>query len=258
MNATRPLQTLALLMLAASLSANAADTRKARDPLEKVNRGIFKFNDKVDKAVLKPIANAYKAVLPQPVRTGVANFFANLEYPVVIANDLLQGKVEQGVHDTGRLIFNSTFGVAGLFDIATLMQLPRHQEDFGQTLGVWGVGPGWYLVLPLLGPSTVRDAVALPADAYIDPLYQISNSTTRYSLMGTDIVDTRARIPPAAEQIQGEALDPYLFTRDAYLQRRQRQIEDGQALPPPPLEEEEEQGPPEGGKPGPVPKPGRR
>ena len=256
MNATRPLQALALLTLAANLSANAADTRNAHDPLEKVNRAMFKFNDKVDKAVLKPVAKAYKAVLPQPVRTGVANFFANLEYPVVIANDLLQGKVGQGVHDTERLIFNSTFGIGGLFDIATLMRLPRHDEDFGQTLGVWGVGPGWYLVLPLLGPSTVRDAVALPADAYIDPLYRISDLTARYSLIGVNVVDMRSRIPPAAEQIQAEALDPYLFTRDAYLQRRQRQIEDGQALPPPPLEEEEEGGPPEGGKP--VPRPGQK
>jgi phospholipid-binding lipoprotein MlaA len=164
--------------------------------------------------------------------------------------------VDQGVHDTGRLIFNSTFGIGGLFDIATLMQLPRHQEDFGQTLGVWGVGSGWYLVLPLLGPSTVRDAVALPADVYIDPLYRISDSTALYSLMGVDVVDTRSRIPPAAEQVQAEALDPYLFTRDAYLQRRQRQIEGEQAQPPP-LEEEEEQAPPEGGKPGTVANPGQ-
>lgn len=239
----------AVLVLMAALSFPAAyaveaasddariEPHATSDPLEPVNRAIFTLNQFLDKAVVRPLAIGYRKGLPQPVRTGVANFFGNLESPIVIVNDFLQGKVEQGVKDTGRFIFNSTFGILGIFDIATAMQLPRHQEDFGQTLGLWGVGPGWYLVVPFFGPSTVRDfAGGWTLDYWLDAPYQADSVTVRNSLVGLEAVDTRSRVPTAAEQALEDSLDPYLTTRTAYLQRRYSLVYDGR--PPRSLDED--------------------
>jgi phospholipid-binding lipoprotein MlaA len=222
----------ALLFLAIALGfrpAGAAESASdaQSDPLEKLNRGVFKLNEWLDKAIEKPLARAYKAVLPQPVRTGVANLFGNLESPMVILNDLLQGKLDQGLSDTERLVFNSTFGIAGIFDVATLMHLPRHEEDFGQTLGVWGVGPGWYLVVPLFGSGTVRDAIGWIPDGLVDPIYQLPQVSVRNILYGAKIVDIRSRIPAAAEEALKASMDPYVFARSAYLQRRLNLVYDG-------------------------------
>jgi phospholipid-binding lipoprotein MlaA len=225
-------------MVAASLSACATTGthEQVKDPLERVNRWTYKFNDTVDRAVLYPLASAYRDGVPQFVRVRVANFFGNLYSPIVIANDLLQGKVNQAGSDTSRLILNSVFGVAGLFDVATSWGHQRHDEDFGQTLGVWGVGPGWYIVWPFLGPSTARDSVGWLADYQIDPVWYLDDLSLRYSLAGLRVIDERSRLP-SPEKIEEISIDPYLFTREAYIQRRLNLIYDGR---PPRLE------PPEG------------
>jgi phospholipid-binding lipoprotein MlaA len=253
MTAIRRCQAGATLALVVTLSlpvAHAAEVDDSEDvpepytsdPLESFNRPIYEFNRFVDRAVIKPLASAYQKFLPRWVRTGVANFFGNLESPIVIVNDLLQGKVEQGVKDAGRFMFNSTFGIFGIFDIATTMQLPRHQEDFGQTLAVWGVGPGWYMVVPFFGPSTVRDfAGGWTVDYWLDPVYQADSVALRNSLIGAETVETRSRIPSAAYQALEDSLDPYITTRTAYLQRRESLVYDGRlSLPelPPDVHEE--------------------
>jgi phospholipid-binding lipoprotein MlaA len=249
MTAIRRCQAGATLALVATLSLPAAHAAEVEsedlpepytsDPLESLNRPIYKFNRFVDRAVIKPLASTYQKVLPRPVRIGVANVFGNLESPIIIVNDFLQGKVEQGVKDTGRFIFNSTFGIFGIFDIATAMQLPRHQEDFGQTLAVWGVGPGWYMVVPFFGPSTVRDfAGGWTVDYWLDPVYQADSVAMRNSLIGAETVEIRSRVPSAADQALGDSLDPYITTRTAYLQRRESLVYDGR-LPPPELPKEE-------------------
>src|SRR5688572_26977733 len=148
---------LLLTLLAAGCAHSPA--YDPQDPLEKVNRAVFGFNEKADQYVLKPVAKGYDKITPQPVRRGIANFFDNLFYPTVIVNDLLQAKLKQGAFDLGRFVVNTTVGVVGIFDVATGWGMEKHEEDFGQTLGYWGVGPGWYLMLPLLGPSDNRDLV---------------------------------------------------------------------------------------------------
>jgi phospholipid-binding lipoprotein MlaA len=203
-------------------------TQANKDPLEGLNRGIYKFNDTADKAVLKPIAGAYKAVLPSPVRTGVNNFFANLGTVVTIVNDLLQFKFSQAMDDTGRFAINTTFGIAGLVDWASMDGIEQHHEDFGQTLGKWGWNDSAYLVLPLLGPSTLRDTGGLIVDSFTsDPLGYVQDPATRNQLILTKFVDTRASYLPGSDLLDEAALDPYAFMRDAYLQRRNNQIYDG-------------------------------
>lgn len=204
------------------------------DPLEPINRAIYRFNDTVDRAVIKPLAKGYEKVLPAPARTGVGNFFRNLKEPLVVVNDLLQAKPNQALADTSRFVFNSTFGVAGIFDIASLMQLPRHEEDFGQTFGRWGFGEGWYLVLPFLGPSTARDTLGLVGDIAMDPLLYYDEIAARNVLAGIRAVDRRSQLLAATRVLETAALDPYLFTRDAFRQRRWNLIHDGN--PPPPAQ----------------------
>ncbi|HKK14435.1 MAG TPA: VacJ family lipoprotein [Gammaproteobacteria bacterium] len=221
----------------------------ANDPLEPVNRAVYKFNDTVDRALIKPVAQGYKKAVPQPVRTGVGNFFDNLKAPVVVVNDLLQGKVAQGGMDTSRFIWNSTVGLAGLIDVATPMGLEQHDEDFGQTFGAWGIGEGWYLVLPLLGPSTVRDAAGLPPAWVMDPVYRTSDMALRNGAVVLRTVNTRARLLGASNVLQTAALDPYLYTREAYRQYRWNRIYDGNPPPPPPPGDED----PEAGNAGPPP-----
>lgn len=192
-----------------------------------MNRAVFNFNEAVDRAVLKPVADAYVKVTPQPVRTSVSNFFDNLVYPNVILNDFLQGKVEQGVSDTARFVWNSSAGIFGLFDVASRMGMPPHDEDFGQTLGVWGVGEGPYLVLPILGPSSGRDAPGVAVTYVTNGLYYVEDSKTRLGLTLLNGVDLRARAAGFMRFRDVAALDPYLFTRESYRQYRTYQIYDG-------------------------------
>lgn len=214
---------LALLASGCATGPNA----NPRDPLEPLNRGVYSFNDAVDRAVVKPVATAYRDVLPQPVRTGVSNFFANLQDAWSGVNNALQLKPRESVESFMRFGVNTVFGLVGLLDIASEMRIDRHTEDFGQTLGYWGVGAGPYLVLPLLGPSTVRDTAALPVDAQGNLLSNVSDVPARNSATAVNLVDRRARLLEASKMLDQVALDPYTFSRDAFLQRRRNQVYDG-------------------------------
>jgi phospholipid-binding lipoprotein MlaA len=199
-----------------------------KDPLEPINRGVYKFNDVSDKAVFKPIAGAYKSVMPIPVRSGVGNFFANLKTLVTTVNQVLQFKFNKAAESAGRFVINSTVGIAGLFDVASKQGIPQYKEDFGQTLGYWGVGNGAYLMLPFFGPSTLRDATGLITDSMtIDPIGYVDDPRTRNILIGTKFIDARASFLPGSDLLDEAALDSYTFMRDAYLQRRANQVADG-------------------------------
>ena len=226
---------LALLIawLAAGCTA-MTDRAEAYDPWEGMNRKTFAFNDAVDRAVLKPVAQGYQRVTPPFVREGVNNFYGNLEDIGTGLNNFLQGKIGDGLSDTGRVIVNSVLGVFGLWDVATPLGLEKHEEDFGQTLGAWGVAPGPYFVIPFLGPSTVRDAPAKvvdPAVFYNDFL----PDRVYWSWWGVDKVRTRANLLKAEGVLDDAALDKYSFIRDAWWQRRRNQVYDGS----PPREKEE-------------------
>ena len=198
------------------------------DPFESYNRAMFEFNDAFDRAVLKPVAAAYKDYVPDPVQSGVSNFFSNLGDIIVVINDLLQGKFAQARDDSVRFIMNTFFGVFGLFDVATYMGLPKHNEDFGQTLGAWGVSDGPYLVLPFLGASSIRDTAGLLVDIQADPIYDISDDEARYATIALKAVDTRADLLGASKVLDKAAFDRYAFLRDAYLQRRNYLVHDGE------------------------------
>ncbi len=260
--AWRPLQTWAgVVMLVLATGCATAPGGDPRDPWEPYNRSMTKFNDSVDNAVLKPVATAYRDVLPQPVRTGVGNFFGNLSDAWSFVNNVLQGKPEGSLHSFWRVVVNSTMGLGGVLDPATEMRLERHREDFGQTLGRWGVPPGPYFVIPLLGPSTVRDTVAYPVDLYGHPLGYMHDVAWRNSLTALGIVNVRAQVLGATDLLDSAALDPYTFKRDAFLQRRQNEVYDGN---PPEGEErydlEDDETPPASATPGasPAKKPNRR
>ena len=216
---------------AASAEAEAQASEPAdneRDPLEKFNRVMFKFNIKADKYVAKPIAKGYRRVIPKPVRKGISNLFSNLREPIVILNDLLQGKLKQAGSDLGRFLMNSTVGLYGLLDVADKAGLKKHDEDFGQTLGKWGVKDGPYLVLPFFGPSGLRDGFGLVADVQVDPVYQTDHKKTRNALVATRLINTRANLLDTTdilEQAGGGA--PYLFIREFYRQRRHSLVYDG-------------------------------
>ncbi|MBL8520470.1 MAG: VacJ family lipoprotein [Betaproteobacteria bacterium] len=217
--------------LAALLSACASTQAPKADPLEGLNRATHAFNDAADRAVLKPVARGYKAVTPDAVRSGISNVFSNLGDVATGLNNVLQGKPREGASDFGRFVVNSTLGVLGLFDVATPMGLDRHDEDFGQTLGKWGVGPGPYLVLPFMGPSTLRDAVGRGVDSQAGWSKQVDHVRTRNATMGVELVNLRASLLGAGETLEEAALDKYQFLRDAYLQRRLRLVHDGKVSP---------------------------
>ncbi len=223
------------LLLAGTLAGCATSGSNPADPLEPLNRVVFSFNDAADKAVIKPVARVYRAVVPGIVRTGVSNFFSNLEDVWISVNDVLQGKFQQGVDDFGRVLFNSTFGVAGIFDFASGLGLQKHNEDFGQTLGSWGVGSGAYLVLPILGPSTIRDGFGLLLDTQADLVFRIDGVPVHNSLYATRAVGNRANLLDVSSVIEQAALDKYAFVRDAWLQRRRNLVYDGN----PPRERDE-------------------
>ena len=191
------------------------------DPLESYNRTMFTINDKVDQFALKPVAKAYVWGVPEPVRNSVTNFFSNIGDVYIAANNLLQLKIADGVSDIMRVAINTVFGVGGLFDVATVAKLPKHSGDFGLTLGHYGVPAGPYLVLPLLGPSTVRDTSGLVVDYFGSPLTYVSPDSVSWALYGVNLINTRANLLGATDVLADAALDKYSFVRNAYLQRRQ-------------------------------------
>lgn len=215
------------VLLATSATVVAAeqqDDAATYDPWEGLNRTIFSFNETVDTYALKPLAQGYRFVAPDFVETGVSNFFDNLSTVGTLVNNVLQGKFSDATSDIARLVFNTTIGLAGTIDVATPMGIPRNDEDFGQTLGAWGVPSGPYVVLPLFGPSTVRDGVSLVADSAIDPVMNVDHTATKNALIISRIIDTRAELLDQESIITG---DRYSFMRDAYLQRRKFAIDDG-------------------------------
>lgn len=221
--------------LGLALTGCASTGKNPKDPYESFNRAMFKFNDGVDRVALKPAATAYKQVLPTFVQTGVSNFFGNLSDIWSGANNLMQGKGQDGMSDLTRFALNSTFGLAGFLDIASEAGLRKHNEDFGQTLGAWGVPSGPYLMLPLLGPSTVRDASAMPLDIAADPWAY--KEPVNWRNVGTALraVDQRAAVLDASNLMEEAALDRYEFIRDGFLQRRESKITDGGDRPKVPL-----------------------
>jgi len=214
--------------VAVSLCGGCASGPPNPDPFEKTNRLIYKFNDVLDRFALKPAADVYVKVIPRPIRTGIGNGFDNLIYFNVVCNDLLQAKWGQGLGDFGRMAVNSTVGTGGIFDVASHWHLPAHDNDLGITLGKWGAGPGPYLVLPLLGPSTLRDAPAIAMEYAADPLtwlyLPLEISAPVYVVY---IVDLRSRFDSVVRFRNAAAIDPYVFTREAYLQYRDSKIHEG-------------------------------
>jgi phospholipid-binding lipoprotein MlaA len=225
---------LALALLGGCATGPNADPR---DPLEPFNRSMYSFNEGLDQAVLKPVAQVYNDTLPSPVRTGVRNFFANLADAWTAVNAILQLRGQAAVESLARVQINTMFGLGGLIDIASDANIPRHREDFGKTLGHWGVPTGPYLVLPLLGPSTVRDTAALPVDTWGNPVSHVGDEGLRYGLHTLRIVDTRAQLLRASNVLDEAALDKYSFTRDVYLQLRGGRGYDGDAEDPQELPE---------------------
>lgn len=212
-----------------------AEERAAHDPWENLNRGVYGFNDAVDRVTLKPIAKGYVKVIPEPVRTGVTNFSRNLATPGSAANNFLQGKAADGMSELARFLLNSTFGLAGLIDIGTIAGLERKSEDFGQTAAVWGVPAGPYVVIPFLGPRTLRETFTLPLDILADPLYHYDNASVRTKLWALRLIELRARVLPLEDLLQ-ESGDPYVTVRESYLQNREFEIYDGD----PPLADDDE------------------
>jgi phospholipid-binding lipoprotein MlaA len=212
--------------LAFNAFAGTGGAGQVSDPWEGMNRKVFAFNEAMDRWVLKPVAKGYVKVTPRLLRRGIGNFFGNLMYPLVIVNNFLQGKFQDGASDTGRFIMNTTLGIGGLFDPAAGAGLHPHEEDFGQTFARWGAGSGPYLVLPFLGPSNVRDGIGSAASVAASPMrFVFEDEKTRYALSALYFIQTRASLLDAEQLISG---DRYIFMRDAFMQRRHYLIMDGQ------------------------------
>jgi phospholipid-binding lipoprotein MlaA len=220
-----------LVCVAAAGCATTNGPTDERDPLERYNRAIFRFNDTLDRAILKPVSKGYRRITPEPFNIAISNFFANLYDVNVAFNNALQLKLVSAASDVGRIVINSTLGFGGLFDVASRFGLRKHEEDFGQTLGYWGVGSGPFLMLPLFGPSTVRDAPGRVVDAYLDPVVYVSNNPARFFLAGSRIIDYRADLLTTEETLDEIALDRYIAIRSAFLDRREFLVHDGR--PPP-------------------------
>lgn len=243
MKTTRPttsnLRSAILLLSMVGLLGGCATSGNPKDPIEGFNRAMFAFNEGLDVAIIKPVAKGYDAVLPTPVRTGVTNFFGNIGDVFIGVNNILQGKLPEGLGDLGRVLINSTVGLLGVIDWASDMGLEKHNEDFGQTFGRWGVGDGAYVVVPLFGSRTARDTVGLVLDTKADPLSRVKRVASRNSLLALRILNTRADLLPAEKVIEEAAIDKYSYLRDAYLQRRRNLIHDGN--PPREVESEADQ-----------------
>lgn len=218
---------ITLIAILAFLSGCASTYNNPQDPYEGYNRAMYKFNDTLDKAVIKPVAQGYDFIVPEPISWGISNFFSNLNEITVIINDLLQGKFQQAAHDAGRFGLNSTVGVFGIFDVAGHAGYKKNNEDFGQTLGVWGVEPGAYVVLPLFGSRTVRDSFGLVGDMFTDPVMYVEGDDARLALAGTRLIDTRAKYLGTSKVLDAASDDQYEYLRNAYLQRRQYLVYDG-------------------------------
>jgi len=218
---------LSILSAVLMLSGCATTSEGVNDPFENYNRTMYSINDTLDKAIIKPVAQGYDAVLPDAIERGVSNFFSNLNEITVILNDLLQLKFGQAIDDTGRFLLNSTVGFAGVFDVAGYAGHESNDEDFGQTLGVWGVEQGAYIVLPLLGPSTTRDTFGLVGDILTDPVTYVDDAGARNALTLLKAVDTRANLLGVDNVLEEASEDKYSYVRDAYLQRRESLVYDG-------------------------------
>jgi phospholipid-binding lipoprotein MlaA len=219
-----------LVLLAVLLASGCASTgpeADPRDPWEGMNRGVYKFNDTFDDWVAKPVATVYRDALHVEIRSRVSNFFSNIQDIFIGVNNVLQGKPQEGIEDWARFVFNTTFGLLGIHDVASDMGLEKHNEDFGQTFGKWGAPSGPYLILPFLGSSTVRDAGGTAVDWYFAPLAEVRPIALRNTLYGVYFVNTRAELLEASNLLEQAALDRYTFQRDAYLQRRRSLIYDG-------------------------------
>jgi phospholipid-binding lipoprotein MlaA len=221
---------LALAALCLTLGACAAlppgQQRDPRDRFERMNRAVYRMNDSLDRSIGRPVAKAYVKITPLPVRQGISNFFDNLAYPTTIVNDLLQAKPTPFLRDTARLLVNTTIGIGGLFDPASKMGLNENNEDLGQTLGRWGVRPGPYIVIPVIGPSTVRDTFGLVGDQFTDGRTYIKDPWLHYGLTGLELVQWRAGLLDA-DSVLDQSFDPYSYVRNAYLQHREYQVKDG-------------------------------
>jgi phospholipid-binding lipoprotein MlaA len=213
--------------MALACVGNVFAEENPRDPYEGFNRSMFAVNEAIDKYAAKPVAQAYDNVVPLPVKASVGNFFGNVGDLWIGANSALQGKFADAGVDIGRLLINSTVGIFGLFDVASELGLEKHEEDFGQTLAVWGVGSGGYLYWPVIGPRNVRDTAGFGVDSYIDPVWRIRAVSVRNSMVALRFVDIRASLLPADKVVEEAALDKYAYIRDAYQQRRRNQIFDG-------------------------------
>ena len=231
---SRSLATVWLIVVMALMSGCAAINQvrggpgQKLDPWENWNRKVFAFNEGLDEAVLKPVSTTYNKLVPSLVRTGINNFFGNFADAWSGVNNLLQGKIELAFRDVFRFNTNTVFGLFGLIDVASELGMERQYEDLGQTLGHWGVGPGAYIVWPLLGPSTVRESLALPFDRLATPALIINDGGTQLGITGLQIINTRAGLLGASRLIDDIALDKYTFLRDAYLQRRRSLVLDGE------------------------------
>src|SRR6204780_3633602 len=214
------------MVVSACVTLPPNSQRVPQDPWESWNRGVYKVNDKIDRAIAKPVTKAYVRVVPKPIRSGVTNFFDNLNTPTVMINDALQGKFLAAANDLGRFLLNSTLGLAGILDPATPAGLAQNDEDFGQTLGHWGVHPGPFVELPILGPSDLRDAPSKVVDAYTNPRQYIRNPYWKYGLYLPYLLDLRAALLPLDDTLK-TVYDPYAFVRDAYLQRRAYLVSNG-------------------------------
>jgi phospholipid-binding lipoprotein MlaA len=231
----RPWLVFAIAALLVTQGCASVSQPNARDPLESFNRTMFGFNEAVDATVIKPVATGYRAVTPNWFRKGVGNFFNNLEDMWSVVNNGLQGRAQDFSDSVGRVMVNTSIGLLGIFDVASDLNIERHTADFGLTLGRWGVPPGPYVVLPVLGPRTLREVAALPVDSYGMPVYHLGDQDTRTWLPVMDVVDIRAKYLNASNVLEGAALDSYSFQRDAYFQRQRNVQFDGN----PPDEESE-------------------
>lgn len=221
------LKSITATALVVGLLTGCASSGNPKDPIEGFNRAMFAFNEGLDSAILKPVATGYEAVLPSPIRTGVTNFFGNIDDLFIGVNNLLQGKVPEAFSDLGRVAINTTIGLLGVLDVASEAGLEKHDEDFGQTFGRWGVGNGAYVVIPFFGPRNVRDTVGLVLDVAADPVANHEPARVRDAALVLRVVNDRANLLPADKVVEEAALDKYSYMRDAYLQRRRNQIHDG-------------------------------
>ena len=220
-------KSVAALAVVAALSGSAVAGDNPNDPAEGFNRAMFAVNEGLDTVIAKPLATAYDTAAPLPVKVAFGNFFSNIADVMIGVNNLLQGKPGEAFSDWGRVLVNTTIGIGGTFDIASEMGMDKHYEDFGQTLGVWGVGEGAYLFWPVIGPRTVRDTGGFVVDTYTDPVMYFEPVSVRNSLIGVRYLDQRAALLPTDKIIEEGATDKYAYIRDAYLQHRRNAVYDG-------------------------------